>query len=83
MSDALAEPWVAADLVRFEVTFSRDAAAEFQQLCTGKGVSWTEGMRRAIATWKFLEEQRARGHSFAVIQRDRSGEQLRELVLWD
>jgi hypothetical protein len=56
--------------VRLSVNLSFETAETFKELLTRKGMSITEGIRRAIAVWKFLEDERSRGNEIAVIEKD-------------
>ncbi len=63
--------------VRLSVNLSLETAETFKELITRKGMSITEGIRRAIAVWKFLEDERSRGNEIAVIEKD---ETVRKVV---
>lgn len=56
--------------VRLSVNLSPETADVFKTLSTQKGLSITEGIRRAIAVWKFLEDERSRGNEIAVLEAD-------------
>jgi ParG len=56
--------------VRLSVNLNPETADVFKALTTRKGLSITDGIRRAIAVWKFLEDERARGNEIAVIEQD-------------
>jgi len=64
--------------VRLSVNLSNETAQAFKTLIRRKGLSITEGVRRAIAVWKFLEDETASGNQIAVIERDDS---VRKVVL--
>ena len=70
-------------VVRLSVNLSPSVAETLRSLCTRKGVSITEGVRRAVAIWRFLEEERSCGHTLAIIERDGTTERIRELMLSD
>ncbi|GAA1516636.1 hypothetical protein GCM10009677_57410 [Sphaerisporangium rubeum] len=56
--------------VRLSVNLSPDIARTFKGLIDRKGLSITEGIRRAITIWGFVEEQIAQGNDLAVIESD-------------
>ncbi len=56
--------------VRLSVNISTGTAATFRSLIAAKGVTATEGVRRAIAVWAFFEAEIAAGNRLAVIERD-------------
>lgn len=67
--------------VRLSVNLAPDVADALKNL--SKGMSITEGVRRAIAIWNFLESERAKGHTLAAIEPSVNGapERIREIVL--
>jgi hypothetical protein len=65
-------------VVRLSVNVSPETAGVFKALTGRKGLTMTEGIRRAIAGWKFVEDEAAAGNELAVIEKD--GE-LRKVVL--
>ena len=64
--------------VRLSVNLSAETAEIFESLIERKGLSISEGMRRAIAVWKFLEDEKALGNEIAVVESDES---VRKVVL--
>jgi hypothetical protein len=64
--------------VRLSVNLSIETAEIFKSLIERKGLSITEGIRRAIAVWKFLEDEKSRGNEIAVIEPDNS---VRKVIL--
>jgi Ribbon-helix-helix protein, copG family len=64
--------------VRLSVNLSFETAEIFKTLIERKGLSISEGIRRAIAVWKFLEDEKSRGNEIAVIEPDES---VRKVVL--
>jgi Ribbon-helix-helix protein, copG family len=54
--------------VRLSVNLSLETAEIFRSLIDRKGLSISEGIRRAIAVWKFVEDERARGNQIAVVE---------------
>jgi hypothetical protein len=64
--------------VRLSVNLSFEMAEIFKELIERKGLSISEGMRRAIAVWKFLEDEQALGNQIAVVEPDES---VRKVVL--
>jgi hypothetical protein len=73
----------AADkITRLSINLSLDAAQALRDLTTEKGISITEGVRRAIAVWKFVEDEKSKGNRLAVLEPGRNGEErVREVVL--
>jgi len=64
--------------VRLSVNLSIETAEIFRSLIERKGLSISEGIRRAIAVWKFLEDEQSRGNQVAVIEQD---DTVRKVVL--
>lgn len=64
--------------VRLSVNLSFETAEIFRTLIERKGLSISEGIRRAIAVWKFLEDEKSRGNEIAVVEPD---ETVRKVVL--
>jgi ribbon-helix-helix CopG family protein len=64
--------------VRLSVNLSFEMAEIFKELIERKGLSISEGMRRAITVWKFLEDEQALGNQIAVVEPDES---VRKVVL--
>ena len=61
-----------AGTVRLSVNLSTETAETFKTLTGRKGLTITEGIRRAIAVWKFVEGETAAGNTLAVIEADGS-----------
>jgi hypothetical protein len=75
-------PANADKIVRLSINLSVDVATALKDLAAEKSITITEGIRRAIAVWKFVEDEVARGNRLAVIERDKSGqERVREVIL--
>lgn len=64
--------------VRLSVNLSVESAGILKGLIRRKGLTITEGIRRAIAVWKFVEDESSKGNQIAVIERDGS---IRQVVL--
>jgi hypothetical protein len=64
--------------VRLSVNLSPETSEIFKELLDRKGLSISEGVRRAIAVWKFLEDEKALGNQIAVVEPDDS---VRKVVL--
>ena len=64
--------------VRLSVNLSSETSEIFKELIERKGLSISEGVRRAIAVWKFLEDEKALGNQIAVIEPDDS---VRKVIL--
>ena len=64
--------------VRLSVNLGSETSEIFKELIERKGLSITEGIRRAIAVWKFLEDEKALGNQIAVVEPDES---VRKVVL--
>jgi hypothetical protein len=57
-------------LVRLSINLSIETVEALKELVDRKGVTITEGIRRAIVVWKFIEDETSRGNQIAVIQKD-------------
>jgi hypothetical protein len=64
--------------VRLSVNLSFESAESLRALIRRKGLTITEGVRRAIAVWKFVEDESSKGNQIAVIEHDGS---IRKVVL--
>jgi hypothetical protein len=64
--------------VRLSVNISPATAEAFRALMARRELTATEGVRRAIAVWKFIEDEVAAGNEVAVIEADGS---LRKVTL--
>ncbi len=69
--------------VRLSVNLAPDVAEALRHWSTSKGLSITEGIRRAIAVWNFMETEREKGNTLAAIEPSVNGspERIREIVL--
>lgn len=61
---------VAQTGMRLSVNLSAEVAGIFKSLISRKGLSMTEGVRRAIIIWQFIEDERDQGNQIAVIEKD-------------
>ncbi len=64
--------------VRLSVNLSVESAETLRALIRRKGLTITEGIRRSIAVWKFVEDETSKGNQIAVIEHDGS---IRKVVL--
>jgi Ribbon-helix-helix protein, copG family len=64
--------------VRLSVNLSAESAETLRALIRRKGLTITEGIRRAIIVWKFVEDENTNGNQLAVIEQDGS---IRKVVL--
>ena len=62
---------------RLGVNLHESVAVVLRYWCSHHGISITEGVRRAIAVWNFIESERAAGRKLAVID----GDHIREIEL--
>lgn len=58
------------DVARLSINLSTETANAFKELIGRKGLTLTEGIRRAIAVWQFLEDETSKGNEVAVIKED-------------
>lgn len=65
-------------MVRISVNVSIETAERLKGLTGRKGLTITEGIRRAVTVWKFIEDEAAAGNDLAVIEADGS---VRKVVL--
>ncbi|GAA2026882.1 hypothetical protein GCM10009740_15770 [Terrabacter terrae] len=70
----------AKDVVRLSVNLASDVAGALKALSFAQGVSVTEGVRRAIALWKLLSDERA-GHNVMVVEGEGDKARYRELII--
>ncbi len=57
-------------IVRLSVNLNAETAEIFRTLTERKGLSITEGIRRAISIWSFVEDAGARGAGIQLIEPD-------------
>jgi hypothetical protein len=76
--DGRRRPHDGGHIVRLSINLSAETADSFKALLERKGLSITEGIRRAITVWRFLEDETAKGNQIAVIEQDES---VRKVVL--
>ncbi|MFE3447072.1 hypothetical protein ACFXNW_28905 [Nocardia sp. NPDC059180] len=73
-----------ADVVRLSINLAPDVAAVLRGWAERKRISATEAVRRAIAVWNFIETEKDKGNSLAVVENLPGGKQrIREVVLID
>lgn len=70
-------------VVRLSVNLAPDVAEVLKRWTATKRISITEGIRRAIAVWNFLETERLNGNRLAVIEPHPHGDKVREIILVD
>jgi hypothetical protein len=59
-------------VARLSINLSAETADAFKELTGRKGLTLTEGIRRAIAVLQFLEDETSKGNQIAVIEQDGS-----------
>jgi len=64
---------------RLSVNVAFDVAEAVRALCKRRGITATEGVRRAIALWKIAEDATAKGQQVQIV--DPVTGSVRELVL--
>lgn len=64
--------------VRLSINLSVESAETLRALIRRKGLTITEGVRRAIVIWKFVEDENSNGNQLAVIEQDGS---VRKVIL--
>lgn len=67
------------DLVRLNVNLNSETAEALKLLAEEKGSSLTEVIRRAIAVYKFVDDESRSGHRVQTV--DPQTSEVRELVL--
>jgi hypothetical protein len=67
-----------AGSVRLSINLSPETVEAFRELTGRKGLSITEGIRRAIVVWQFMEEEISKGNQISVVERNG---QTRTIVL--
>lgn len=56
--------------MKLAVNISDETARTFRRLIAAKSISITEGVRRAIAVWAFVEDEIKAGNKIAVVESD-------------
>jgi hypothetical protein len=65
-------------IVRLSINLSTETADAFKEIIGRKGLTITEGIRRAITAWQFLEDETSKGNQIAVMEQDGS---VRKVVI--
>jgi uncharacterized protein (DUF2267 family) len=66
-------------LVRLNVNLNSETADALRQIAEERGISATEAVRRAIAVYKYIEDEVDAGHTVQTV--DKTSQKVRELVL--
>lgn len=66
-------------LVRLNVNITPENAEDLKKIASERGITVTEVIRRAIAIYKWVEDERSAGRT--IISEDSRGKHRRELVL--
>jgi hypothetical protein len=66
-------------LVRLNVNLNQETADALKALAAKENISYTEAVRRAIAVFKFIEDEQAEGRKIQTM--DANDRNKRELVL--
>jgi predicted transcriptional regulator len=66
-------------VTRLNINLSEETAASLRELAEARGISFTEAVRRAIAIYKFVEDEVAAGNQVQSVDTGRGT--VRELVL--
>lgn len=66
-------------LVRLNVNLNQETAEALKALAAKENISYTEAVRRAIAVFKFIEDEQAEGRKIQTM--DANDRNKRELVL--
>jgi hypothetical protein len=72
----------AREAVLLKVNLAPRVANALTQTCRDQGIPITEGIRRAIAIWKFLVESRREGKRLGIVETTPTGRIIRELEVW-
>ena len=64
--------------VRLSINLNSESADAFKALIERKQFTITEGIRRAITVWQFLEDEIAKGNEIAIVEPDST---VRKIVL--
>lgn len=68
---------------RLSVNLGTGAAEALRELMERKGINATEAIRRALSTWKFIEDARRDGRSIALLEGHGKDQVVREVVFHD
>lgn len=66
-------------LTRLNVNLNQETAAALKEIAARENISLTEAVRRAIAIFKFVEDEQAEGRKIQTMAADETNK--RELVL--
>lgn len=66
-------------ITRLSVNINADAARALKSVAARRQISITEAIRRAIAIYKFVEDESARGNTIQVV--NSSDKTVRELLM--
>ncbi len=68
-------------VVRLSVNLASDVAAALKDLSSNQGMTITQGVRKAIALWKLVEDELAKGNKIMVVQGEGENAKYREIIL--
>ena len=69
--------------VRLSVNLGAGPAEALRELMARKDITATEAIRRALSIWKFVEDERAQGHTLAILEGHGPQQKIREVVIAD
>jgi hypothetical protein len=82
--DALPTPDpIAAARARLSINLGAEPAHALRELMIRRNISATEAIRRALSVWKFIEDERSRGTSIALLEGEGKAQVVREVVFHD
>jgi hypothetical protein len=65
------------DYTRLTVNINPETLAAIKAIASQREITYTETIRRAVAVYKLIEEEVARGHSILI----KDGKNIREVIL--
>lgn len=69
-------------VTRLSVNLASDVAEALKSLTRRRSISITEGVRRAIAVWKLVEDEQEKGNRIAIVEHHQDGTTaVREVVV--
>lgn len=65
------------DYTRLTININSETLAAIKAVAEQRGISYTETIRRAVAVYKLVEDELAKGHTIQI----KDGKNLREVIL--
>lgn len=69
-----------AEYIRLSVNLAPTVSEALRATAARKGLSITEAVRHAVAVWKFITDEQAKGNRVLIMEGEGTGARFREVV---